>query len=87
MRESNNFRISVHLAAASGVTFTLIYDELLTRRLGHYEHVINIDPGQVVDDLRVKVNLLESRPLTILNVPEIKHLHENAISPKGKKII
>ena len=83
VREANEFAINVNLAAESGVQFALIYDELLTRRRGLYQHVINIDPGQAVRDLRVKVNIVESKPITFLTVPEIRELHENAVHTQG----
>lgn len=75
--------LTVNIAAGSRVVFTLIYDELLARRRSLYQHIISIDPGQTVSDLQVKVNILESRPITVLQVPLVRNMHENAIFPAG----
>lgn len=55
------------------VTFELTYQELLERRLGLYEHVIYIDPGQSVADMKVDVYIVESRVITDLSVPPISN--------------
>ncbi|XP_064603732.1 inter-alpha-trypsin inhibitor heavy chain H4-like isoform X2 [Liolophura sinensis] len=72
-RESNKFTASVNVAAAMSVTFELTYQELLERRLGLYEHVIYIDPGQPVADMKVDVYIVESRVITDLSVPPISN--------------
>lgn len=46
-RNSNTFNVNVNIRQQSKVTFNLTYEELLTRRLGKYEQVINIVPDQV----------------------------------------
>ena len=84
LKESNKFNIAVNVAAGARVLFTLIYDELLSRRLGHYELLLNIDPGMTVPDLKVKVNIVESRAITYLIVPEIRELNENVFAPEGR---
>ena len=73
-RDSNIFRVVVNVAARSKIDFNLTYQELLQRKLGIYEHVINIDPGQVVRDLQVDVYIRESREITLLRVPPIRSL-------------
>ncbi|KAJ8301349.1 hypothetical protein KUTeg_020336, partial [Tegillarca granosa] len=45
--------------------------EFLQRNKGIYKHMIYIDPGQIVDDLRVDVSLKETRPITTLRVPPL----------------
>ena len=71
-RDSNIFKVAVNVAARSKIDFNLTYQELLQRRFGVYEHVINIDPGQVVRDLQVEVYIRESREITLLRVPPIR---------------
>ena len=66
------FRVAVNVAARSKIDFNLTYQELLQRRFGVYEHVINIDPGQVVRDLKVDVYIRESRDIISLRVPPIR---------------
>ncbi len=41
------------VAAFSKVTFELTYEELLKRRLGKYELLINAQPMQLVADFKV----------------------------------
>lgn len=46
-RDSNKFTVSVNVESESKVTFNLTYEQLLPRKLGIYENIINIQPGQV----------------------------------------
>lgn len=46
-RDSNVFTVSVNVEPQSKVTFNLTYEQLLTRTLGLYENIINVNPGQV----------------------------------------
>jgi hypothetical protein len=41
------FVVSVNMAARSKVAFNLTYEELLTRRLSAYQHIISLTPEQV----------------------------------------
>ena len=84
-RESNNFEVTVNIEAGKEVEFDLEYQEVLQRRLGYYEHVINIDPGQVVLDLEVEVNINESRPITKLKVLPIRKDDAKDLGGKLKK--
>ncbi|NEU33950.1 hypothetical protein GN156_25140, partial [bacterium LRH843] len=60
------------MEAAGKVLFNLTYEELLTRSLGHYTHIINVNPGQIVKDLAVKVKIQETSDITTLKVPSFK---------------
>ncbi|XP_039291480.1 inter-alpha-trypsin inhibitor heavy chain H3 [Nilaparvata lugens] len=71
-RDSNKFGVSVNVEAAGKVLFNLTYEELLTRSLGHYTHIINVNPGQIVKDLAVKVKIQETSDITTLKVPSFK---------------
>nr|CAD7458509.1 unnamed protein product [Timema tahoe] len=75
-RDSNQFTVSVNLEPLSKVTFNLTYEELLTRRLGVYNLVINLHPGQIVRDLQVDVFIKESGNITLLRVPELRSVNE-----------
>ena len=59
------------MAAQDKVTFNLTYQEVLERRLGVYEHVVYIDPGQPVEDLGIEVAIEENREITYLHVPPL----------------
>nr|XP_018667021.1 inter-alpha-trypsin inhibitor heavy chain H4 isoform X2 [Ciona intestinalis] len=64
IREAQTFDVSVNVAAGSSVTFTLEYQELLKRKLSRYHHVIYADPGQVVGDFKIEVEITEPTGLT-----------------------
>ena len=71
-RDTNIFTVDVSLEPADKlVEFHLTYDEILARKSGLYNYIININPGVVVQDLRVEVNINESLPLSQLKVPEV----------------
>jgi len=71
-RDANLIRVSVNIAAHGKVRFRLTYEELLERRLGRYDQVIHVNPGQIVDDFRIDVFINESLPLSFVTVPELK---------------
>uniref|UniRef100_A0AAY4A7C5 Inter-alpha-trypsin inhibitor heavy chain H3 n=1 Tax=Denticeps clupeoides TaxID=299321 RepID=A0AAY4A7C5_9TELE len=53
-RTLEHFKTSVTVAAHKKVDFELTYEELLSRRLGKYELLINAQPMQPVKDFRVR---------------------------------
>lgn len=53
-RTLEEFKTSVTVAALSKVTFELTYEELLKRRLGKYELLINAQPMQTVTDFKAR---------------------------------
>ncbi|XP_063223437.1 inter-alpha-trypsin inhibitor heavy chain H3-like isoform X2 [Bacillus rossius redtenbacheri] len=75
-RNSNRFTVSVNIESQKKVTFNLTYEELLKRELSVYNHVINIDPGQIVHDMAVEVNINESANITTLEVTNLKDSNE-----------
>ena len=60
-RHSNHFRVSVNTEAHASVVFFLLYEELLQRRAGIYEHVINLTPRQKLKDFAVEVSELRTQ--------------------------
>ena len=56
-RHSNQFRVSVNTEARSRVTFYLLYEELLQRKRGIYEHVINLTPRQKLKAFGIDVKI------------------------------
>ena len=75
-RDSNVFSVDTNLEPGEKVTFSLTYDELLEREDGQYEYVLNINPGEVLEDFLVTVNINESLPLSELSVPELLQSNE-----------
>ena len=53
-RDASLFLINVSIEPEDKVTFRLTYDELLKRKVGLYEYVLHIQPGQVVDDFKCR---------------------------------
>ncbi|XP_063438871.1 inter-alpha-trypsin inhibitor heavy chain H3-like [Mytilus trossulus] len=72
-RHTNRFSVDVNVAAESKVTFNLTYQELLERVYEQYEHIIYVDPGQIVEDFRINVYLHESRDITKVSVPPLRN--------------
>lgn len=83
-RNSNRFTISVNVERSSKALFVLTYEELLTRTLGLYNHVINLTPGQVVRDLLVDVFIAEPSDIIELHVPKIKATNEVTSESEGE---
>ncbi|XP_052059424.1 inter-alpha-trypsin inhibitor heavy chain H3-like [Mytilus californianus] len=71
-RTSNKFNILVNVEKNALVVFKLKYQELLRRTLGSYHHVIYVDPGQIVEDFRIKVSISESREIIDLTIPPLE---------------
>ncbi|XP_056128493.1 uncharacterized protein LOC130106414 [Rhinichthys klamathensis goyatoka] len=62
------FKTSVTVAALSKVTFELTYEELLKRRLGKYELLINAQPMQPVADFKIDVHIHENQQISFMEV-------------------
>ncbi|XP_052465329.1 inter-alpha-trypsin inhibitor heavy chain H3 isoform X1 [Carassius gibelio] len=67
-RTLEDFKTSVTVAAFSKVTFELTYEELLKRRLGKYELLINAQPMQPVADFKIDVHIHENTGISFLEV-------------------
>lgn len=83
-RDSNRFTVSINIEPQSKATFYLTYEELLTRRNNQYEVVLNIHPGQPVQNLNVEVFINETRPLRFVKAPSIRS--GNEISKNDDKL-
>uniref|UniRef100_A0A673FIJ9 Zgc:112265 n=1 Tax=Sinocyclocheilus rhinocerous TaxID=307959 RepID=A0A673FIJ9_9TELE len=67
-RTLEDFKTSVTVAAFSKVTFELTYEELLKRRLGKYELLINAQPMQPVADFKMDLHIQEKPGISFLEV-------------------
>ncbi|NXP59459.1 ITIH4 inhibitor, partial [Chloropsis cyanopogon] len=65
-RKLEQFHVSVSIAAASKVTFELIYEELLKRQLGKYELLIKVRPKQLVKHFQIDVHIFEPQGIHFL---------------------
>ncbi|KAL1140325.1 hypothetical protein AAG570_000257, partial [Ranatra chinensis] len=86
-RDYNKFSINVNVEAHGKVYFVLTYEQLLTRIVGLYNNVIHINPGQTVRDMVVEVHILESSPITRLQIPEIRSAAETTDDEKEIKLL
>merc|ERR1711936_1057347 len=75
-RDSNTFSVDTNLEPGEKVVFTLTYEELLERKDDQHEYVLHVDPGVVLDDFHVEININESLPLSQLFVPELLESNE-----------
>merc|ERR1711915_371790 len=82
-RDANVFKVSTNIEAGSKVIFKLMYEELLERQSGVYKHTINIDQGQIIDDLRIEVFITWALPLSKIFIPEL--LESNELDFKEKE--
>ena len=57
-RHSNHFRVSVNTEAKSTVIFHLLYEELLQRKQGMYDHAINLTPRQKLKEFSIDVSFV-----------------------------
>lgn len=83
-RKTNRFSVEVNVAAQEKVIFNLTYQELLKRKHGSYEHVVYINPQQIVKDLQVEVAIEESRDITSVRVPPLRNDIEQTGNATGQ---
>merc|ERR1719474_758148 len=79
-RHSNRFRVSVNTGARSLVRFYLLYEELLARRGGQYQYLVNISPHTKLSHFSIGVSITEQRNITHIAVPKLRRqeVGENA---------
>ncbi|KAF5281230.1 hypothetical protein FQA39_LY05116 [Lamprigera yunnana] len=75
-RDSNRFTVNVNVEPQKKAAFYLWYEQLLNRQEGHYEQVINIHPGQPVEDLSAEVSISETRKIVDLKAPSLRSGNE-----------
>ncbi|XP_040850553.1 inter-alpha-trypsin inhibitor heavy chain H4 [Ochotona curzoniae] len=86
-RKMERFEVSVSVAAASKVTFKLVYEELLRRRLGAYELLFKVQPQQLVQHLQVDVHIFEPQGISFLETESsfmTKELEEALITSQNE---
>ncbi|CAK6435502.1 unnamed protein product [Pipistrellus nathusii] len=65
-RKMEQFQVSVSVAPAGKVTFELVYEELLKRRLGVYELLLKVQPRQLVKHLQMDIHIFEPQGISFL---------------------
>ncbi|XP_073430393.1 inter-alpha-trypsin inhibitor heavy chain H3-like isoform X2 [Dendrobates tinctorius] len=66
-RAMEKFTVSVHVAPESNVTFQLVYEEMLKRRLGKYEMFIRVQPKTLVKSFQIDINIHEPQGISFLD--------------------
>ncbi|XP_063782887.1 inter-alpha-trypsin inhibitor heavy chain H5 [Pseudophryne corroboree] len=90
--EMETFNASATIPGRNKAVFLLMYEELLQRRLGLYEHVVSVRPQQLVGSLLVETTILETSGITFLEVLPLqnnkqKSKNTDAISPPPSTVI
>uniref|UniRef100_A0A3Q1JQT3 Uncharacterized protein n=1 Tax=Anabas testudineus TaxID=64144 RepID=A0A3Q1JQT3_ANATE len=67
-RETEKFRVAVSVPSGALTSFSLTYEELLPRRLGHYQISLGLRPGQLVQNLTLDVSILERTGISFIKV-------------------
>ena len=70
-RDANQITVRLNVEGASKMDITVTYEEFLQRHT-KYEHIINVNPVQIVNNFKVNIYINESLPVTNINVPELK---------------
>lgn len=65
--------MAVNIPGRSRAIFLLMYEELLQRRLGRYEHVTSLRPLQLVSRLSLDVAIVDHSPITDLEVLPLRN--------------
>uniref|UniRef100_A0A8B9HMT6 Inter-alpha-trypsin inhibitor heavy chain family member 6 n=1 Tax=Astyanax mexicanus TaxID=7994 RepID=A0A8B9HMT6_ASTMX len=82
-REIEKFRVAVSVPPGVQMSFSLTFEELLTRRLGRYELVLGLRPGQPVQNLSLNVTIAERPGISFIKVlplrttPSSTHVQQN----------
>ncbi|XP_047439700.1 inter-alpha-trypsin inhibitor heavy chain H3-like [Mugil cephalus] len=85
-RKMEKFSMSVNIAAKSRVTFTLVYEELLQRKLGKYELVTRVKIEQPVQEFQVLTDIYEPQGITTVDATatfltnDLLHLIEKTVT-------
>ncbi|XP_051547266.1 inter-alpha-trypsin inhibitor heavy chain H5-like [Myxocyprinus asiaticus] len=82
--EMEVFRMEVTIPGRNRAVFLLTYEELLQRRLGHYEHMTSVRPMQLVSRLSVGVTIVEHSRITYLEVLPLRNGKTPASNGNGK---
>lgn len=67
-REIEKFRVVVSIPPGAHMSFSLTYEELLTRRQGRYELALGLRPEQPVQNLTVEVTISERTEISFIKV-------------------
>lgn len=70
--------MAVSIPGRNRAVFLLMYEELLQRRLGRYEHVTSVRPLQLVSRLSLDITIVDHSTITHLQVLPLRNGKSNA---------
>ncbi|XP_051517071.1 inter-alpha-trypsin inhibitor heavy chain H6-like isoform X3 [Myxocyprinus asiaticus] len=92
-REIEKFRVAVSVPPGARVSFSLSYEELLSRRLGHYELTLGLRPGQPVQNLSLDVSISERTGISFIRALPLRtsrlltnNVHAEAEPPPSTQV-
>ncbi|KAJ8370128.1 hypothetical protein SKAU_G00101560 [Synaphobranchus kaupii] len=85
-REVEKFRVAVSVPSGARLSFSLTYEELLSRRLGRYELVLGLRPGQPVQNLSLEVSVAERSGISFIRALPLRtnRLLSNTVSGEAE---
>ncbi|KAJ8265949.1 hypothetical protein COCON_G00150480 [Conger conger] len=85
-REVEKFRVAVSVPSGARLSFSLTYEELLPRRLGRYELVLGLRPGQPVQNLSLEVSVAERSGISFIRALPLRanRLLSNTVSGEAE---
>ncbi|XP_073679603.1 inter-alpha-trypsin inhibitor heavy chain H6 isoform X1 [Garra rufa] len=92
-REIEKFRVAVNVPPGTRVSFSLTYEELLSRRLGRYELSLGLRPGQPVQNISLDVSIAEQTGVSFIRALPLRtsrlltnNVHADADPPPSTKV-
>ncbi|XP_035236681.1 inter-alpha-trypsin inhibitor heavy chain H6 [Anguilla anguilla] len=85
-REVEKFRVAVSVPSGERLSFSLTYEELLSRRLGRYQLVLGLRPGQPVQNLTLEVSVAERSGISFIRALPLRtnRLLSNTVSGEAE---
>ncbi|KAI2649708.1 Inter-alpha-trypsin inhibitor heavy chain H6 [Labeo rohita] len=92
-REIEKFRVAVNVPPGTRASFSLTYEELLSRRLGRYELSLGLRPGQPVQNISLDVSISERTGISFIKALPLRtsrlltnNVHADADPPPSTKV-
>ncbi|KAL1250048.1 hypothetical protein QQF64_021053, partial [Cirrhinus molitorella] len=92
-REIEKFRVAVNVPPGTRVSFSLTYEELLSRRLGRYELSLGLRPGQPVQNISLDISISERTGISFIRALPLRtsrllsnNVHADADPPPSTKV-
>ncbi|XP_056878996.1 inter-alpha-trypsin inhibitor heavy chain H2 [Takifugu flavidus] len=67
--DMETFKTEVHVPPGSNIEFELHYQEMMSRKLGMYEHTLHLQPGRLVPHFQVDIYIFEPNGISMIQTP------------------